>query len=258
MTRVWGHQAKRGERLLVPRPELRPGDPDRCAGARGGGSRLSPRPRRRSAARTAGRAARPTRWLPPATPRRHLERCRDVVGRDEPERPGRAGVPAAGDEHTAGAVEDRCARRPVDVRQQRMRRRAPAVRGECARVGRRQISRGGELLGRRSLAQHVEEVAVRRLWAVSERPPEIVQEDDRPSLAERRGVAPEPKRMTEAGRRRGDRVQRLARLVKRLPRQRHDDRVERPGERARRAARSRGATPPRARPPVARRGPRRR
>ena len=57
----------------------------------------------------------------------HLERGRDAVGRDETERPGRSGVAATGDEHAAGAVDERCARFPVEIRQQRMRSVSPAI-----------------------------------------------------------------------------------------------------------------------------------
>ena len=37
-------------------------------------------------------------------PARHLERGRDAVGRDEPERPGGACIATAADEHPAGAL----------------------------------------------------------------------------------------------------------------------------------------------------------
>ena len=64
---------------------------------------------------------------------------------DEPERPRRAGVAAAGDEHAAGAREGRRARRPVDVGEQRMRRMALAVGGERrgSAAGRRAARRRG-------------------------------------------------------------------------------------------------------------------
>ena len=104
------------------------------------------------------------------------------------------------------------------------------------------------------LAQHVEQVAIGRLRAVPERAAEVVQQDDRPALAERRGIAPEPHRVAEAGRRRGDRVRRLAGLVQRQPRAA----ARRSCRAARRAgcrgARRRAGAPRRARPPAARRG----
>ena len=58
------------------------------------------------------------------------------VRRDESERPGRAGIAAAGDEHAAGAVEGGSAGRPVDVGQQRVQ--GAALRG---RRGSRGVSR---------------------------------------------------------------------------------------------------------------------
>ena len=113
-----------------------------------------------------------------------------------------------------------------------MRRVALAVGGDRARViGRRRARAAARPSSVDALAEDVEQVAVRRLRAVPERAAEIVQEHDRAALAERRRVAPEPHRVAEPDRRRGDRVQRLARLVQRLPRQRHDDRVEAAGER---------------------------
>ena len=81
-----------------------------------------------------------------------------------------------------------------------------AIGGESASVGRCYIVCGAQLRGRRSFAQHVEKAAIRCLRAMPERPAEVVQEDDRPALAERRGVTPEPQGMTEAGRRCRDRV----------------------------------------------------
>ncbi len=66
-----------------------------------------------------------------------------------------------------------------------MRRVALAVGADRRRIGRGRGARGGEVVLRRTLAQHVEEVAVGRLWAVAERAAEIVEQHDRPSLCER-------------------------------------------------------------------------
>jgi hypothetical protein len=62
---------------------------------------------------------------------------------------------------------------------------AVAVRSEGTRVVFRRVSRGREcdLVG--AFAQHVEEVAIGRLRAVPERAAKIVQQHDRPVLAER-------------------------------------------------------------------------
>ena len=102
---------------------------------------------------------------------------------------------------------------------------------ERARVACGRASRGRERVLVRALAQHVEQVAIGRLRPVPERAAEVVQQHDRAALAERRGIAPEPHRVPETGGGRGDRVRRLARLVQRQPRERHDDRVELLGER---------------------------
>ena len=98
-------------------------------------------------------------------------------------------------------------------------------------------------------AQHVEQVAIGRLRPVPERAAEVVQQHDRAVLAERRGIAPEPHRMAEAGGGGGDRVQRLAGLVQREPRERHDDRVELARRAGSRGARRRAGAPRRARRP---------
>ena len=66
-------------------------------------------------------------------PAGHLERRRDVVRRDEPERARGAGVAAAGDEHAPRAGEGRRARGPVGVRQQRVRRAALAIGADRTR-----------------------------------------------------------------------------------------------------------------------------
>ena len=158
----------------------------------------------------------------------HLERGGDVVRRDEPERPRRPGIAAAGDEHAAGALEDGCARRPVDVGQQRMR--------GTARGGRRRAPRASAATGPRAAASCSSVAPSRSTWkrlryGVCGPCPNVRRRSWRsttvPPSRERRGVAPEAQRVAEADRGRGDRVQRLPRLVQRLPRERHDDRVER-------------------------------
>ena len=100
-----------------------------------------------------------------------------------------------------------------------------------AGVRERRGPRRCELVVPHPFAQQVEQVPVRRLRAVPERPPEVVQQDDAAAFPQRGLVPPEPEGMAEAHRRGGDRVQRLARLVQRSPRQRHEDRVHRAVER---------------------------
>ena len=111
---------------------------------------------------------------------------------------------------------------------------AASARGSPA--AERRAAAQGVLVG--AFAQHVEQVAIGRLRPVPERAAEVVQQHDRAVLAERRGIAPEPHRVAEAGGGRGDRVRRLAGLVQRQPGERHDDGVELLGRAGSRAARS--------------------
>ena len=141
--------------------------------------------------------------------------------------------------------------------QQRMGCVALAVGGERARIVCRRPSRGGERSLVRALAEHVEQVAVGRLRPVPERAAEVVEQDDRPVLAERRGIAPEPHRVAEPGRRRGDRVRaaRGARAASATAAGRRSCRaVRRAGSRG---ARRRAGAPRRARRRAVRRGQRR-
>lgn len=70
----------------------------------------------------------------------HLERSGEAVGRDEPEGTRGPGVPAAGDEHRAGAIERRPARGPVDVGEKRMGRAPVTVRGKRTLVARGRLA----------------------------------------------------------------------------------------------------------------------
>ncbi len=150
--------------------------------------------------------------------------------RDQSERTRGACVAAACDEDTAGAVEGRHAGGPVDVRKHGVGRSTAAVRRDRAFVGGRKRVRCGELLARSAIPEGVEQRPVRRLRTVPEGTAQTVEQDDRSPLREGRGVAPETHGVPEAGGRSGDGVERLARDVAAVPRQRNNDRVERVGE----------------------------
>ena len=144
---------------------------------------------------------------------------------------------------------------PVGKGQQRMRRAPVAVGGDRPLVGAAARSASATRSGSRFSRRLLEQRPVRRLRPVAERPREVVQQHDRAAVAERRRIAPETERMPERESGARDRVERLAGLVESLPRQRHDDRVERCSTCARGVRRL--AAAPRRGPPTAGRRARR-
>ena len=134
-----------------------------------------------------GASSTPARWLPPATPRAISSAAGMLwVGT----RPSARAAPASRQPATSTrpARSSRGARRPVDVREQRMGCVPLAVGRDRARVGCRRAPGDGQVVLVRALAQDVEQVAVGRLRAVPERAAEVVEQHDRPALAERRRV----------------------------------------------------------------------